>query len=158
MAAELPAPRSVSSPPKSAIGNGRRRAQAARAASLAWREFDAGVLHISTCGFYLENAGALLPFNYGCVQRMDLVGPGTVHFTAAGMDSGPVETFVVTSEAAELLFALWCVLHCPAHPQFRQFDWLPQPFLDLRALRRALDELGCGIDPRRHRHGLCRRS
>lgn len=112
----------------SAAGNARRRAEASRSAAECWRPCDQGTVHVSTHGFYLDVAGKLFAFRWSCVQRMSLIGPGVVQFTAE-MAAGSVETYLLTSGAAEMVFAFWCVAACPAHPQFTGLVWLPEVFM-----------------------------
>jgi len=127
----------------SAAGNARRRVQAANALENAWRPCDTGLLHVSDRGFYVETEGQIWAFRYGCIQRMDLVGPGAVQLTAE-MADGTVSSYVVTSDGAEMLFAVWACFRCPDHPHFTGLVWLPQPFVARVRWAGLLDSLGGG--------------
>ena len=136
----------------SAVGNARRRAKAARAATECWRPLDQGVVHVSTHGFYLDVAGRLFGFRWGCVQRMTLLAPGVVQFTAE-MATGSVETYEVTSGAAEAMFAFWCLAACRSHPQFVGLVWLPEGFVSRVRTSGLLEQLGGGSLPQVQRLG-----
>jgi|JI10StandDraft_1071094.scaffolds.fasta_scaffold69824_2 hypothetical protein len=130
----------------SALGNARRKSRAAADASIAWRPIDGGVVHVSNYGIYLDTSGQLLSFGYHSIQRMDLLGPGTAQWSAT-MASGGAETFQLSSVCVELVFALWALARCPAHPQLVNFTWLPETFM-ARVRYAGLDgQLGGGSLP-----------
>jgi hypothetical protein len=128
----------------SAANNSRKKAAAAAAASVAWRPLDSGVLHLSNYGAYFDTEGRLYPFSFGDFQRVELTGPGAVQVSAS-MSTGSVETFWIVSEAAELLFVSWAMMHCPDHPQFRQLTWLPPEFVARVRYAGLWDQVGGGL-------------
>lgn len=127
----------------SAIGNARRKSAAAAAASVVWRQLDAGLIHITTKGFYLEAQGQISPFGFWSIQRMDLIGPGNVQWSAS-MADGTSQTFRFASDAAEMAFVLWALACCPYHSQLHDFTWLPREFMDRVRYAHLEDQLGGG--------------
>lgn len=111
-----------------AMGNARRRDAAAAAAVPRWRQIEQGVLYVSTAGFYLQTARALLPWSYAAVDAMWLVGPGALNFQG-NSDAGRI-SWVLASDWAELTFTLWARLMHPQHPQFTGRSWLPAGWIE----------------------------
>jgi len=116
-----------------AMGNSRRRAEAAAAAVPRWVVDDVGVAFVSTHGFYLDTGHALLPWSWHAVDSMELVAPGAVHLRGQG-SAGPV-SWIVRSDWAELLFVLWCLVRHPGHPQLTAGGWIPAGWADRDAQR-----------------------
>lgn len=106
-----------------AIGNSRRRAQAASDAIQCWRPLSAGTIWVGTHGFYLHDSGGLLSWSFGSVTGMELVGPGAATLSG-NSDRGPIY-WILQSEWVELAFALWALAVYPQHPQFTSFTWIP---------------------------------
>lgn len=127
----------------SALGNASRKSQAAADASVAWRNLDQGILHVSNYGFYLDSAGRLAPFSFHHIQRIDLLGPGAAQWSAT-MAAGGVDTFRFSSVCTELVFVLWALARCPAHPQLLNFTWLPPAFVERVKYCGLMDQLGGG--------------
>lgn len=116
-----------------AAGNSRRRGAAAADAVPRWVVDDAGVLFVSTHGFYLDTGRAFLPWAWPHVDTMQLVAPRAVHLQGRSTD-GPV-SWILQADWAELVFVLWCLVRHPAHPQLTSGQWVPAGW-DARDARR----------------------
>lgn len=118
-----------------ALGNSSRRAAARADAMERWAVDDAGTLHLSTSGFYMQSRAGLFPWSWGPVASMELLGPRTVHLQGQS-DDGPV-SWLLRSDWAELLLVLWAIHEHPTHPQLGQ--WIP-PGWEERYAERSLDD------------------
>lgn len=106
-----------------AIGNSRRKAQAAADARQCWRQLAAGNIFVSTHGFYFHEPSGLLTWSFGSVSGMEVVGPAAVTIMGTS-DRGQVY-WLLNSEWAELVFTLWAHIMFPDHPQLRSMAWIP---------------------------------
>ncbi|RJT89055.1 hypothetical protein D6T64_08040 [Cryobacterium melibiosiphilum] len=111
----------------SAAGNASRRNQAAADAQEAWRSLFGGTLFVTTGGFYIHTRQGLFRWRWEAVDLMQVVAFNVVIMQARSTE-GPV-TWRLTSEWAELVFALWALHRHPNHPQLRDGTWPPTNWL-----------------------------
>lgn len=108
-----------------AIGNSRRRAAAARAATPRWQVVDSGQVYVSTHGFYLQTvAGRLLVWGWGPITSAQLLGPRLLQIN--GESTSGHEVWMLESDWAELCFVLWSRVMHPQHPQRQGHVWIPE--------------------------------
>ncbi|WP_158685307.1 hypothetical protein [Microbacterium halophytorum] len=112
----------------SAAGNTQRRAQAAADAQVAWRPDFGGTITVTTRGFYLATASGLLRWTWSDIQLAQIEW-FTVLVMQGQSENGPV-TWRVTSDWAELVFALWALSVHPDHPQFVGDSWIPGGWIE----------------------------
>ncbi len=117
------------------VGNAARRAQAQADAQPRWVLDSRGLVTVSTHGFYLEMPAGLLTWGYGDVHSMELVGPGAVRMHGQSVH-GPVQ-WLLQTDWAELLLALWAVVRHPHHPQLVGEAWIPPGWHEREAARLA---------------------
>lgn len=115
----------------SAMSNRRAERNARAAAADAWRHVDDGHVHVSTHGFYLDGAAGHRRFNWWAIHESD-IAPGAVAFGGVAGD-GSTQRWLIRSEYAELLFALWCLARHPMHPAFQDGSWYPHQVMRERA-------------------------
>lgn len=127
-----------------AIGNSSRRNAAANAATPRWHTIDAGIVFVNQYGFYLRTATNLLWWNWESILEGQLIAPGQFALLGQSDNRGRVN-YVISSDAAELLFAFWATVRQPQHLQMRQRAWLiPSWFEKYRAVfgAQAFDFVG----------------
>lgn len=110
-----------------AAGNSARRTAAQAATIPRWTVVDAGQLHLSRLGFYMQSASGIFPWNYAAVSGAQMVGPRTMHFYGES-ERGQV-SWLLVSDWAELSFLTWAITHHPQHPQLHTGGWLPPGWL-----------------------------
>lgn len=111
-----------------AIGNSRRRQQAARDAQPRWVPIAAGQIWVSQFGFYCQEQAQFYSWDFGAIDAAQLLGPG--HLQIMGTShNGPIN-WVLTSDWAELVFTMWARQRQPGHPQFSQGGWIPPGWRD----------------------------
>ncbi|MDL5158954.1 hypothetical protein [Actinomycetospora termitidis] len=109
----------------SAVGNARRRREAAALAVPQWHVVQQGVLHASGYGVYLQSAEyGLGSWDWWSLLSAEMLAPGVVQFQ--GRDTGP---FVIASDWAELVFVTWAICRFPGHHQLVTGTWLPEGWL-----------------------------
>ena len=111
----------------SAAANASRRNRAAADAQPAWRPLLGGTIFVTTAGFYIQTLQGLFPWAWESIDLMQVVAFNVVILQARSAD-GPI-TWRITSEWAELVFALWALRRHPDHPQLRDGSWLPPNWL-----------------------------
>lgn len=112
-----------------ALGNSRRRANAARETVPRWVPLTSGDLTTAVHGFHLQQpSGVLLSWHWGAISSMDVMQAGYVHLTGRS-DAGPV-SWVLQSDWAELVFVLWCRFTHPNHPQLLANAWIDTAWAD----------------------------
>jgi hypothetical protein len=111
-----------------AVGNARRRADAARAVQPAWYHLDDGMLCVNQFGFYLRTPTNLLWWDWDSILECHMVEPGRVGML--GMTQAGQCTYLIQSDLAELVFASWAVRRQPQHAQFRHRVWLLPEWVD----------------------------
>lgn len=116
-----------------ATGNAARRAQAQADAQPRWVRDFGGLVTVSTHGFYFEVPAGLLTWGFGDVHSMELVAPRAVRMHGQSVH-GPVQ-WVLLTDWAELLLALWAVARHPHHPQAVGEAWIPPGWHDREAAR-----------------------
>ena len=126
------------------IAKSRARNAAAAAAVPRWVPIDAGMLYASQYGFYLHTP-QVLRWSWSAITGAAVVAPGSVHITGDSR-SGPI-SWIVQSDWAELLFALWAIAVHPRHPQFVTGDWLPREWLAYARSQHHLPDGVPGILP-----------
>lgn len=112
----------------SAAGNANRRARAAADASSQWRPFDAGYLHISDQGFYLQGSSGFRSFCWSHVVEGDLTAETMFAFNA--MTTNGTDYFCLTSDWAELVFMLWALAVNRNHPRLINNSWINPAFFE----------------------------
>jgi hypothetical protein len=97
-----------------------------------WRFVDAGDLHVSDYGFYL-NGGEYghRPYSWSAIYQADMVEFGCVEYSAE-TNSGS-QTWRLSSEWAELVFAFWALARHQNHPQWIDRSWYPFDVMRRRA-------------------------
>jgi len=104
-----------------------RRAQARADAIEAWRPLFGGTLFVTDAGVYLQSLQGLSRWDWESVDLMQVTGYNSV-IVQARMPAGPV-SWLIHSEWAELMFALWALRRHPEHPQLQDGSWLPANWL-----------------------------
>lgn len=109
----------------SAMGNARRRREAAALATPQWHVVQQGVLFTSGYGVYLQSAeSGLASWDWWSLLSAEMLAPGVVQFQGNGAD--PI---VIASDWAELAFITWAVCRFPGHHQVVTGTWLPEGWL-----------------------------
>jgi hypothetical protein len=111
----------------SAAVNQSRRSAAAAAARNGWNFLDHGVVHISTHGVYFQGTGGTRFFGWDSITDGDLAYQTMFRYSAT-MHDGTIETFLMTSDWAELVFALWAYARHQNHPRLNDGQWIDPTF------------------------------
>lgn len=111
-----------------AAGNSARRQAAQDAATPRWRVIDQGYVYINQYGFFLRTPTDLLRWMWGSIETARMIDRR--QFAMLGNSSSGRVNYVVSSDAAELLFAFWALARQPQHPQLAQRVWLLPEWLD----------------------------
>jgi hypothetical protein len=98
-----------------AVGNSRRRRQAAQAAIPRWTQVNHGVLYLSRYGVHLHSSEGLYPWDWASITAAQMVAPAAVH-VLGNSTRGPV-AWILHSDWAELLLVAWTLARHPRHPQ-----------------------------------------
>lgn len=106
-----------------AIGNANRRNAAAQAATPTWHPIDTGFIFVNQYGFYLRTPVNLLWWNWASIAEAQMIAPRQFAMLGDAGNRGRVN-YVIDSDAAELVFALWASAQVPQHAQLRQRIWL----------------------------------
>ncbi|TRW42958.1 hypothetical protein [Georgenia yuyongxinii] len=117
------------------LGNSRRKKAAGRDAAPRWVPAGTGLLTVSTHGFYISAPGGLAPWSYAAVGSCEVGRPGLVDLSGQST-AGPVR-WLLESDWAELLFAMWALAAHPTHPQLATGAWLPPGWLEHAARLRG---------------------
>lgn len=112
----------------SASGNAKRRNQAAADAQLAWRPDFAGTIFVTNLGFFVQTMQGMFEWGWESVSLMQVVGFNCVILQGNSVN-GPI-TWRLTTEWAELVFALWALARHPRHPQLLDGSWLPANWVE----------------------------
>lgn len=126
-----------------AIGNSHRRAAAQRQAQPNWYPIDSGQVFVNQFGFYLRTRTDLLFWGWDSILECQMVDRGKVIFLGESLQ-GRVN-YILETDAAELIFALWSLVSQPMHVQFQQKIWLLPEWLEKYGRRfgeQAIDFLG----------------
>lgn len=105
-----------------AVGNSRRRQQAAQAATPQWHVIDQGMVHVNQFGLYLRTPTDLLEWDWESIITGRMIERG--QFAMLGESAQGRVNYVIVSDAAELIFAFWATVRQPQHPQLAQRIWL----------------------------------
>jgi hypothetical protein len=105
----------------------RARAEAAAAAVPRWVPIGHGTLFVTLHGWHMYTP-TLLSWSWAGMTAAAMVGPGAMHLSGDS-DHGPV-SWVLHSDWAELVFALWALVRCPQHPQLITGEWLPPGWVE----------------------------
>ena len=109
----------------SAIGNSRRRRQAAELAVRRWNVAQRGVLYVSGYGIYLQSPeSGLASWDWWSLLSADMLAPGMVQFQGDRTDP-----FIIASDWAELAFVTWALCRFPGHHRIVTGTWLPDGWL-----------------------------
>ena len=127
-----------------AIGTSRRRRQAREAATPRWVRAGTGVLTVSTHGFYLSGPQGLAPWAYDAVGSCTVGRPGLVDLSGRSTE-GPVR-WLLESDWAELVFAMWALGTYPDSPELLSGAWLPPGWLHRATRLRGADRADDGTD------------
>ncbi|MBK0331711.1 hypothetical protein I8D64_09875 [Brachybacterium sp. MASK1Z-5] len=112
-----------------AMGNSRRRAAAAEAATERWRHIDGGMAYVNQYGIYLATPTDILPWPWDAIVSAKMVNRRQFAMIGDSSDRGRVR-YIFESDAAELMFAFWAMVRQPQHPQLAQRVWLLPEFLE----------------------------
>lgn len=107
-----------------AIGNSRRRKQAAQASVARWMPRYNGILTVSELGVYMRTMQDFIAWDWAMVESAEVVGFNTV-VVAAPTSDGRLAHWLLQSPYAELSFVLWATDRYPTHPQLADHRWLP---------------------------------
>ena len=116
-----------------AWGNSRRKRRAERAARPRWDEAGGGLLTVSTHGFYLSGPHGVSPWPWAAVDTCEVGRRGLVDLTGRST-TGPVR-WLLETDWAELVFAMWALDRHPGHPRLADGAWLPPGWLERVAAR-----------------------
>ncbi|KAE8762409.1 hypothetical protein [Georgenia thermotolerans] len=120
------------------VGNARRKRAAERDAAPRWEAAGTGLLTVSTHGFYLSAPGGLAAWPYAAVGACEVGRPGLVDLSGQST-TGPVR-WLLESDWAELLFAMWALAAHPGHPPLASGAWLPPGWVERAVSLRAGDD------------------
>ena len=107
-----------------AIGNSRRRKQAAQATIAHWLPRYNGILTVSDLGTYMRTMQDFIAWDWAMVESAEVVAFNNVVVAAPTAD-GRLAHWLLQSPFAELTFLLWATDRYPAHPQLSGHRWLP---------------------------------
>lgn len=107
-----------------AVGNSRRKKQAAQDAIPRWLRRYAGIITISDHGLYLRTPQDFLSWNWALMQSCEVIGFNQVVVASPTAD-GRLTHWLLQSPYAELTFVLWAAARYPTHPQLADNSWLP---------------------------------
>ena len=110
-----------------ALGNSRRRNQAARDAVARWLPRHTGEVTVSDHGVYFRNLQDFFAWHWGAIDSAEMMGFNQL-VIAAPSTAGTMH-WMLESLYAELVFALWAKARHPSHSQLVTGDWLPENWL-----------------------------
>lgn len=107
----------------SAIGNARRRSQAAQDAVQTWRFQTHGQITVTTHAYYIQDTAGLWRWGWDSIDQMQVLAFNSVLIQGQSTH-GPI-TWRLSSHWAELAFVCWARARHRQHPQYLSGGWVP---------------------------------
>lgn len=107
--------------------NAARRNRAIQDAQVMWRPDSNGLITVTNQGFYIQTHSGHFRWSWSAIKLAQMSSFSVLVFQGESA-RGPV-TWRLTSDWAELIFALWALMVHPSHPQFVDGSWVPDNWI-----------------------------